>query len=373
MLIKGIKYNSAFNQLNFYHVCLPGLPPCLGHDVFEGVLAYDLKLFIDYFVEEKWFSYKFLNHRIENFKYSTEDQRDKLCSVSPSSSKLSGGACQLWNFLRLLPLLIYDKIYDIENDVWICVLLLTEIIEIICAPAIHETCLTYLDTLIREYIHLRRHLFTQPLRPKHHYFLHYVLLILRFGPLMKCWTLRFESKHCFMKRSMRFLRNFINVTKSLSIKHELYQCFVRLGGEISSDVESKSFENFNLNLYNEMIKNALINIPLHQDIMECSEIMKNGSLYCTGDGLFISREVYQYSIKIGKICKILYDETEIYFILEVLQTEFIPYLRAYKLGGLIEYKCLSFKELISVEKLHIYRINSTFYVKPKYGLVEYSL
>lgn len=160
ILIEGIKFNSVFNKLNYYHVCLPGLPPCLGHDVFEGVLSYDVKLFLDYLIKEKWFSYKLLNRRIDIFEYSVEDQRDKLCSISPNSSKLSDGACQLWNFLRLLPLLIHDKIDDIEDNVWISILLLTEIIEIICAPAIHETCITYLDSLIRDYIHIRKPLFS---------------------------------------------------------------------------------------------------------------------------------------------------------------------------------------------------------------------
>ncbi|KYN21978.1 hypothetical protein ALC57_05637 [Trachymyrmex cornetzi] len=32
---EGIKFNSVFNQLKNYHVFLPGLPPCLGHDIFE--------------------------------------------------------------------------------------------------------------------------------------------------------------------------------------------------------------------------------------------------------------------------------------------------------------------------------------------------
>lgn len=42
----GIKFDSRFNNLNFFHVCQPGLPPCLGHDVFEAVVSYDLALYI---------------------------------------------------------------------------------------------------------------------------------------------------------------------------------------------------------------------------------------------------------------------------------------------------------------------------------------
>lgn len=173
-----------------------------------------------------------------------------------------------------MPLIIHDKIDDIDNDTWKCILLLSEIIEIICAPAIHETFIVYLDSLIREYIDLRRSLFPKPLRPKHHYLLHYPALIRQFGPLMKSWTLRSESKHCFMKRAIRFSRNFINITKSLSIKHELYQCFVRSGGEIDADIELKNSIKFDMKKYSDNIQQALSNIVLNDEFVECYEIVK---------------------------------------------------------------------------------------------------
>lgn len=38
----GVKHSSIFNCLNYYHVCNPGLPPCLAHDLFEGIASSDL-------------------------------------------------------------------------------------------------------------------------------------------------------------------------------------------------------------------------------------------------------------------------------------------------------------------------------------------
>lgn len=59
---KGIKVNSVFNALKSFHVCQPGLPPCLGHDIFEGILSNDLALYLKYFIKKKkWFTYKLLN------------------------------------------------------------------------------------------------------------------------------------------------------------------------------------------------------------------------------------------------------------------------------------------------------------------------
>lgn len=42
--------DSPFNHLSFFHVCQPGLPPCLGHDLFEDIVSSDLALFNGYLV-----------------------------------------------------------------------------------------------------------------------------------------------------------------------------------------------------------------------------------------------------------------------------------------------------------------------------------
>lgn len=52
---KGVKSNSPLNELEHFHVCNIGLPPCLAHDLFEGIVAYDMLLVVQYFVNMKWF------------------------------------------------------------------------------------------------------------------------------------------------------------------------------------------------------------------------------------------------------------------------------------------------------------------------------
>jgi hypothetical protein len=42
----GVRFNSIFNSLASFHVCNPGLPPCVAHDLFEGVVSYDLPLLL---------------------------------------------------------------------------------------------------------------------------------------------------------------------------------------------------------------------------------------------------------------------------------------------------------------------------------------
>ena len=40
----GILSLSDLQCLCFFPVCMPGLPPCLGNDLFEGIVQYELEL-----------------------------------------------------------------------------------------------------------------------------------------------------------------------------------------------------------------------------------------------------------------------------------------------------------------------------------------
>lgn len=64
-----LKTDSIFNSLRHIHVCDLCLPPCLGYDLFEGTVSYDLKVCLRYFIKnKKWFSYTQLDKQIRQFK-----------------------------------------------------------------------------------------------------------------------------------------------------------------------------------------------------------------------------------------------------------------------------------------------------------------
>ena len=121
------------------------MPPCLGHDLFEGVVQYDLALYVNFLVKvKKWFTYSYLNNKITNFKYKGNDVNDKPNTVNDNGKKLGGHAVQNWSLLRLLPLFIGSKIQDTSNEVWQAILLLRQIVELVCAPRIKLTQVSYL-------------------------------------------------------------------------------------------------------------------------------------------------------------------------------------------------------------------------------------
>lgn len=129
------------------------------------------------------------------------------------------------------PVLIGDKIKDPgDNEIWQLVLQLREIVELICSPAISTGHIAYLRVITDEYLHCRKEAFPKrPLMPKHHYVSHYPELILQFAPLIRLWTLRFESKHTYFKQCLRKFRNVKNPCSTLAEKRYastgLYECW----------------------------------------------------------------------------------------------------------------------------------------------------
>ena len=87
---------------------------------------------------------------------------------------------------------------------WKLVLMLRCIVELITAPCLSCNDVIHLHYLVKKYLESRCSVFSDVLlRPKHHYLMHYAWLILQYGPIHHCSTLRFESKHSYFKRLIR--------------------------------------------------------------------------------------------------------------------------------------------------------------------------
>ncbi|XP_076037551.1 uncharacterized protein LOC143022999 [Oratosquilla oratoria] len=254
----GIKFDSVFNQLTHFHVANPGLPPCLGHDLFEGVVSYDMPLIIHNLVNKKWFSYDKLNSKIFNLVLSGTDSLDRPGGVTRNNDRLVGHAVQNWVFLRLFSVYIGDLVKDTNDEDWQLYLKLKLIVELVCAPAIAQGQIVFLASLIEDYIDYRATIFPNiNLRPKHHFLCHYPELIVRFGPLIRLWTMRFESKHSYFKKCGRGLHNLKNLPKSLAKRHQLLQAFYSAGCLFPAAFQIKHSIDFKLDILDGHIKTAV--------------------------------------------------------------------------------------------------------------------
>ena len=201
------------------------IPHDIMHDLFEGVVPYELKLFLTYCTQQKrYFTIDDLNNRIKRFDFIYDKPTLIDVNICRSQLKIRQSASQMMSLIRFFPLLIGDKIP--ENDAhWLSLLLLIKICSISLAPLCNYDTIPYLAQLIQEKLSTFLSLYpTSRLIPKFHYMLHYPSQILHFGTLVHSWTMRQESKLSFIKQCSK-RSNFKNITLTAAKKHQLWQCY----------------------------------------------------------------------------------------------------------------------------------------------------
>ena len=67
-----------------FHV-VDGLCPDIMHDVLEGILAYEMKLLLQFCIRAGYFSLHLLNSRMKVFTYGPADARDKPAQISATT------------------------------------------------------------------------------------------------------------------------------------------------------------------------------------------------------------------------------------------------------------------------------------------------
>ena len=201
------------------------IPHDIMHDLFEGVVPYELKLLIRHCIQTmKYFTIDFLNNRIGRFDFIHDIPSLLDSNLCQSTMKIRQSASQMMALSRFFPLLIGDKIPEDDKN-WKSFLLLLKICNVALAPIVTYDTIPYLTQLIEE--KLRKFIELYPgsrLIPKFHYMIHYPSQIENFGPLVHSWTMRQESKLSFIKRCSK-RSNFKNITQTAAKKHQLWQCY----------------------------------------------------------------------------------------------------------------------------------------------------
>ena len=236
------------------------------------------------------------------------DANDNPGVVSDGKA-VGGNAVQVWCLLRLIPFFLYDAV-DVQNDAWKMLLLLCEIVELICAPKISVAQILFLNRLILQYLEDRTKLFPSvSMRPKHHYLLHYPWLIQMFGPLMRVWTMRMESKHSFFQRCARACQNFINITKTLTETHHLSQACLSSGSLVCENVQLGCDAcEFDVQLFSHCMVFAVKRcVQLHAPLRCSSNVTVKGTTY--SKGAFVVLSYVESEPTFGKVLLCLLDNT----------------------------------------------------------------
>ena len=367
-----IKAVSPFHQLPGFHVCRPSLPPCIGHDLFEGVIVYDLALIIKHLVKKKWFSYDTLNKRILQFNYVAHDRNDRPPPVAINAKKLGGQAAENWCLLRLFSLIIFGLVKDPKDKVWKLYLTLKDIVDLVCAYEISHQQLTYLDALCQDYVDRRKkHFPCVKLRPKHHFMMHYAALTMQFGPLIRLWTLRMESKHSYFKRCTRVTRCFKNITLTLATKHQLYQAYRCMGLQHSTDVELFSANPLQSSEYSPSAIQELQSCNLLENSVSATSAKYLGMRYGCGMVVVTSEST---QIKFCQIKAIILNSNILYFLVQKYMSSFVFEHRLYELTECTNsFRCLKVTDLLDFYPLSCYIIDGKNFVVLKHTFLDNSV
>ncbi|KAK7898452.1 hypothetical protein WMY93_019305 [Mugilogobius chulae] len=220
----GVKSNCVLaDRLAFFRVT-EGFPPDLAHDLFEGIVPFELAECFKILIGKKYLTFDSLNQLIQSFPYKWSDQTNrpqKLPHTLLSKKTVGGNSHENWCLLRLLPLIIGHLIPE-DEEAWQLLLDLKDIVELVVCPVHTDDTIAFLQSRIYDHNHRFKDVFPdkRPL-PKHHFVSHYPSLIRLFGPLALLWTIRFESKHTFFKSVARHTNCFRNIALTLANKHQV--------------------------------------------------------------------------------------------------------------------------------------------------------
>nr|XP_054599134.1 uncharacterized protein LOC107389155 isoform X1 [Nothobranchius furzeri]XP_054599135.1 uncharacterized protein LOC107389155 isoform X1 [Nothobranchius furzeri] len=356
----GVKSNCVLSELLYFDLT-KGFPPDLAHDVFEGIVPFEIALCLGVFIKKKYVTLVALNEAISsfNFKWSDKTNRPHPVAQSFASKKTVGGnAHENWSLLRFLPLLLGQSV-PCEEPAWQVLLDLKDIVEIIVCPVQTEESVAYLDFKISEHRVKFQEVFTDcELKPKHHFLEHYPHLIRQYGPLVALWTMRFESKHSFFKRVARNVRCFKNVLLTLAEKHQLQMAHhLQSCKVLKPSLEVSTVTNVQTDILNKDIVSALKQKSVNVETVAFAEsVTHNGLLYKCGMIL-----VHGSLGGLPEFCEIIHMvilHNNPLFVVKKLSVWYIEHFRSYdlKCSPNKEVEVLEPKELLDRYPLVDYRI-----------------
>ena len=356
----GVKVETPFNTLTYFH-SIWGCPSDLAHDLFEGFVCVALDRIIRHFVREGFFTLKQLNLKMCTFEYATCDRPNKPTPFSDELAKfkIKENASQCWCLLRLLPLFVFEWVPS--NDPCLTLLLdLLDIVDYICAPTILPGEVDFLDDMISHFLESYYTRFDEDfVTPKAHFLTHYARQILYFGPLIHCWTLRFEGKHNYFKEGANRTKNRKNICKSLATRHQYLLCLYHSSDNFLQRSERQQTRHGNL--FPVRLLKVTIQELLHpvlgesENVYQATSVTVNGILYEAGCCVVHGFELDSYAF--GRISCIFIIGGIGFLLLDILRTEeFVPEVHGYHVELEETQKLCRVSELLDYHPLGFYSL-----------------
>ena len=366
----GIKRESPLhNYVEHFHI-LEGLPPDVSHDLLEGIVPFEIAVFLQYFIGHKYFTLEYLNRCIQDFPFK---RSEKVNQPKPIPSRLSekktvgGNATENRTLLNFLPLMIAERVAE-DDPVWRLLLKLRDILLIALAPVVSDSDIDLLETLIEDHLNEFKTIFpNENLKPKHHFIQHYPQQMKAVGPLVLCCTIRFESKHKYFKSIMQKTKNFKNVCKSLGESCQLEQAYQLAGHQMcQAEIELNDtylLTSVEVSKHEQEYLSQHLETPLHT-VRATNKVVIYGLDYKLEQFLVKKHDlVPQFS----QICKIVVD-TGIMFLVEDFETFIEEHVAMYSVSPKNNLELLRLDECYDFHPLNAYDFGDKLVISLKHWI-----
>ncbi|XP_071057004.1 uncharacterized protein [Onthophagus taurus] len=326
----GIKEPSIFNTIPSFHVT-ENVSFDIMHDLFNGVCNYNLAHVLNNFIyKKKYFTLEILNYRKQMFNYGPTQIGNVSSPIRQNSIKTHNfkmTASEMKCFVHFILLMIGDLI-PLEDEVYEFLNLFVQIIDIILQIHFTEADLAKLDSLIQKHHRMYVTLFTDHLKPKHHFMVHYTYVIRKSGTLRHQWCFCFEALHQNHKCYARNISSRLNIPLTLTIKTQLdFANRILNKNFFASEVAYKISTTVDLGNGKYDLFRVQIDLSSSEGL---NEVMYKGSKYKKGYVIFDSTEEQP---NVYEIFEIIVNKDVCYFLCfhwEVV--EYLPHYLAYKIA-----------------------------------------
>lgn len=329
----GVKRRCVLSEKLSHFKVTTGFPPDLVHDLFEGIVPAEIALCLSVFTSKKYFTLAYLNESILAFPFKWTDKVNCPHPVPlnfASRKTIGGNSHENWSLLRFFPFLVGQKV-PVDEPAWKILTDLKDLVDLIVSPVHTEESIGYLNFKISEHrVRLREVFPDYNLLPKHHLLEHYPQLIRKFGPPVCLWTLRYEAKHSFFKRVVRYTRSFKNVLLSLAERHQFYMAQQIFMYSQKPLLEVSSVSSLSVDVLKEDIAQAIrLKHPTMDNVCLAKNVTFNGFNY--RNGMILAHGSLEGHPEFTEIIHMFILEERLFFIVKKLRVWHWEHFRAFEL------------------------------------------
>lgn len=259
--------------------------------------------------------------------------------------------------------LIIGDLVPLDNKVWELYIALREIICILLARSITPATPDLLAILIARHHTLYKEIFSEHLKPKFHFLIHYPLLLRRYGPIRNLSCIRYEAKHKDLKSIAKAVTSRQNPAYTLALRNQIrLSCrFISregLSNRVSWGLEEKLSSLSEYESFMHVLPSTVSEIEI------CvSWVNVNGTVHRRETVIALDTHCIDRSM--GKIKQIIINKSSVVsFVYQKMQTVcFSRHVHAFEVMETNEWGFISFSDLIDYTPYNLHSMaNGKLYV-----------